>query len=46
MTQWRTIEMILIGSRESFTFRRMRSWQIWSLLIVIALLAIGLLFWA
>ncbi|EHK57141.1 hypothetical protein [Allomesorhizobium alhagi] len=33
-------------ARESFTFRRMRSWQLWSLLIVIALLVIGLLFWA
>jgi hypothetical protein len=33
-------------ARESFTFRRMRSWQLWSLLIVIALLVIGLFFWA
>lgn len=33
-------------ARESFTFRRMRPWQLWSLLIVIGLLVIGLIIWA
>lgn len=33
-------------ARESFTFRRMKRWQIWGLLIVIGLLVIGLIFWA
>ncbi|MEP5975663.1 MAG: hypothetical protein ABJ299_02715 [Nitratireductor sp.] len=32
-------------ARESFTFRRMAGWQMWSLLIICALAAIGLIFW-
>jgi hypothetical protein len=32
-------------SRDSFTFRRMEGWQMWSLLAICALAAIGLVFW-
>lgn len=34
-------------ARESFTFRRMKRWQLWGLVIVIVLVVmIGLFFWA
>jgi hypothetical protein len=33
-------------ARESFTFRRMRPWQIWALTLVVVLLAIGLIAYA
>jgi hypothetical protein len=33
-------------TRRSFTFRRMKSWQIWSLAIFVVLLLIAYFLWA